>query len=87
MEAIRWRFEFDACMMLVTRGEVHYRTARAYALSTNMRGRVRPEANKRDDVVRWFFEFEDDAILFSLKFATSLPRQLPDACGGQGAFW
>ena len=74
--AMRERFEFEAVLMLETGGEIHYPTARAYALSDEMRGRVRPQANKRDDLVRWFFEFEDDAVLFALKFARCLPRPI-----------
>ena len=73
---MRERFEFEASAFLMTGAEVHLPTARAFALSDQMCGRVRPHANKRDDEVHWFFELEEDAVLFALKFATRLPRRM-----------
>lgn len=77
IRAIAQKFEFQPTMVLVTYGDLDFVTARDYALSDQMCGRVRPQANMFDDIVRWFFEFEEDAILFTLKFGTRLPRRLP----------
>ncbi len=74
--AMRQRYDFPAAMVVETHGIEDYATARDYALSDQMCGRVRTQANMRNDIVKWFFEFEEDAILFTLKFGTSLPRQL-----------
>ena len=76
IQALRQRYEFSAKMVVVTHGTIDFVTARGYVLSDQMCGRVRPEANKRDDSVRWFYELEQDSILFAIKFGTSLPRRL-----------
>jgi hypothetical protein len=76
IQAIRERFNFEAAMLVKTNGSVDYIAARDYARSDQMSGRVRPQPNKRDDLVLWFFENDEDAILFAFKFATSLPARL-----------
>lgn len=74
--AQRGRFDFDAAIVVETEGTVDFRRARDYALSDQMCGRVRPQSNMFDDTVRWFFEVEEDAILFTLKFGMMLPRRI-----------
>lgn len=81
IRAMRERFDFQANMVITTLGTVDFVTARNFVLSDHMCGRVRPEANKRDDIVHWFFELYEDAVLFTLKFGTSLPRELSQGEG------
>ena len=79
--ALRARFDFPAAMVVETDGTVDYLEAKEFVFSkSEMSGRVRPQTNFRDDIVLWFFEDENDAILFALKFASSLPRRL-HPCG------
>ena len=74
--AQRERYEFDAVAVVETSKTVDFVTARDYALSNKICGRVRPQSNMLDDIVRWFFELEEDAILFTLKFGAGLPRRM-----------
>lgn len=76
MLTIKHRFDFDAVMVIETHGNVDYVAARDFTRSDEMCGRVRPQPNMRDDIVQWFFELEEDAILFTLKFGSGLPRRL-----------
>ena len=70
----RERFDFEAVSTVETSDPAAYLTAKDYALSDQMQGRVRFRANMRDDRVLWSFEFEEDAILFCMRFAASLPK-------------
>ncbi len=76
IQDLRNRYEFDAAAVIETNGEVNFVLARDYSFSSQMRGRVRPQANKWNDTVRWFFECPHDGVLFALKFGTPLPQLL-----------
>lgn len=78
IRAIRERFNFQATMVVVTHGNVDYVAARDYVRSEQMCGRVRPQPNMRDDIVHWFFELEEDAVLFCLKFTNTLPKRITE---------
>lgn len=76
IQDIRNRYEFNASVVIETDEEFDVYSARDYAFSSEMKGRVRPEANKQNGLVRWFFERPEDGILFALRFATKLPRAI-----------
>lgn len=74
IQDLRNRYDFEACVVVETDEEFDIHSAREYAFSSELEGRVRPEANKLNSRVRWFFEYRGDGILFALKFGTELPR-------------
>ena len=72
----RERFNFQAVSTIEIDDPSNYPVAKDYALSDQMQGRVRFQGNMRDDRVLWSFEFEEDAILFCMRFADSLPKSV-----------
>ena len=76
IQDLRNHYDFEACVVIETNGEVNFVLARDYSFSSQMRGRVRPQANKWNDTVCWFFECHHDGVLFALKFGTPLPQLL-----------
>lgn len=76
IQELRSRYDFEACVVIETDEGFDVLSAREYAFSSELKGRVRPEANKRNGRVRWFFEHREDGILFAFKFETELPRAM-----------
>ena len=76
IQALRSRYDFEACVVIETNEMRDFYSARNYAFSSAMKGRVRPERKTANELVSWFFEYPDDGILFALKFGTPLPRKV-----------